>query len=126
MVAAGCPYAVAAAVKLERVPRDGVCVLPWRRLCIDVASSTFHSEEETVVHMLKQVRMPPSTTTPVGVIFLGGGDGGCVSCSIVSRGNPNLGEATIDIGVCGRPRPRWRSFGALLDRMMATLASSPP
>jgi hypothetical protein len=43
--------------------------------------------EETVVKLLKRVRMPPSVATPVGVVFLIGGDGGGVSRSIDSKGN---------------------------------------
>jgi hypothetical protein len=38
-----------------------------------------HDEEETVVQLMKRVRMTPSTAAPVGVIVLVGGDGGGVS-----------------------------------------------
>jgi hypothetical protein len=45
-----------------------------------------HSEEGMVVQLVKRVRMLPSTTTPVGVAILIGGDGG-VSRSIDSGGS---------------------------------------
>jgi hypothetical protein len=50
-----------------------------------------HGEEETVVQLLKRVRMPSSTAAPVGVVFLVGGYGGGVSRSIVSGGNLRTG-----------------------------------
>jgi hypothetical protein len=60
------------------LPSDG-SLGPW--------GVAVHGEEETVVLMLKRVRIPPSTEAPVGVVFLVGGDGGGVSRSIVSGGN---------------------------------------
>jgi len=46
-----------------------------------------HAEEETVVQLVKRVRMSPSTAALVGVVFLVGGVGGDVSRSIDSGGN---------------------------------------
>jgi hypothetical protein len=99
------------------------CAWPWCRSSNDV-TSTFHGQGETLVHLLKWVRMQPSTAADVSVIFLGGGVGGDVSRSIVSRSDP--GEATIDGDVRGCRSPRWRRYGGLLDRMMATYALLPP
>jgi hypothetical protein len=61
------------------LPPGGGLLGPW-----DVA---IHDEEETVIQLVKRVRMPPSVSTPVCVVFLVGGDGGGVSRSIDSRGN---------------------------------------
>jgi uncharacterized membrane protein len=44
-------------------------------------------EEETVVQLVKRVRMSPSIAAPMGVVFLVGGVGGGVSRSIDSEGN---------------------------------------
>jgi hypothetical protein len=41
-----------------------------------------HDEEETVVQLMKLVRMLPSPVVPVGVLVLVGGDDGGVSRSI--------------------------------------------
>jgi uncharacterized membrane protein len=69
---------------------DGVCVTMGFRSRSYAASSTFTGEGETVVQLLKWVRMQPLMVAPVGVVFVCGGDGGGVSRSIVSGGKPRI------------------------------------
>jgi hypothetical protein len=69
--------------------------------------------------------MPSSTMVPVGVVFLIGGDDGASLAPLFPKETLDLGEVTIDGGACGRHSPCRRSYGGLLDLMMATYASSP-
>jgi hypothetical protein len=64
-----------------------------------------HDEEETVIQLVKWMRMPSSAATPVGVLVIVGGDGGGVSRSITSL-DPR--EATIDDGAGAVCIPCWR------------------
>jgi hypothetical protein len=63
-----------------------------------------HNEEETVIQLVKRMRMPSSAATPAGVIVIVGGDGGGVSQSITSL-DPR--EATIDGGASAVHIPCW-------------------
>jgi hypothetical protein len=63
-----------------------------------------HGEEETVVQLMKQVRMLPSTTTPVSDVVLIGGDGGLSLAPLISekpqiRGRPPLTTGPVVIVV---------------------------
>jgi hypothetical protein len=80
-----------------------------------------HGEEETVIQLLKRVRMQPSTTAHVGVVFLVGGDGGASLVPLFPGESSDPGEATID-GSARGCRPRWRHYVALLDRMSAPVS----
>jgi hypothetical protein len=67
-----------------------------------------HGEEETVVQLMKRVRMPSSKVAPAGVVVLVGGDGGVSLAPLISGETLDLREATIDGGAHGRRSPHWR------------------
>jgi hypothetical protein len=58
-----------------------------------------HGEENTMVYLVKQVRMLASTPAPMGVVVLIGGDDGGVSGSIDSeiQGRPPLIAASMGV-----------------------------
>jgi hypothetical protein len=87
---------VGGGVASRRFP-DGGLFGPW--------GVAVHGEEETVVQLVKRVRMPPSAVVFVGVVFVIGGDGGASLAPFVPGETSHPGEATIDNSACGCRSP---------------------